>query len=144
MSCKHNSTKLNDSKYCYKLDIICIQEHRYTRSEDIKYPDIKNGRTLATLSAWKNSVNATVVGAGILIGQRALKSLNSIEKIQPRMMVATFNCSPRVTIISGYSPTNVSEETELIAFYDELSSLERSIPKHKVLVIGGDMNAQIG
>ena len=48
------------------------------------------------------------------------------------------------TIISCYSPANVSEEIELIAFLDELSSLVRSIPRHKVLVIGGDMNAQIG
>ena len=47
-------------------------------------------------------------------------------------------------IISCYSPTNVSEETELVTFYDELSSLVRSIPKHNMLVIGGDMNAQIG
>ena len=40
--------------------------------------------------------------------------------------------------------TNVSEETELVTFYNELSSLVRSIPKHNMLVIGGDMNAQIG
>ena len=80
----------------------------------------------------------------MLIRPRALKSLNSIEKIQPRMMVATFNGNPSATIISCYSPTNVSEETDLIAFYNELSSLVRSIPKHNVLVIGGDMNAQIG
>ena len=59
-------------------------------------------------------------------------------------MAATFNGNPRATIISCYSPTNVSEETELVTFYDELSSLVRSIPKHNVLVIGGDMNAQIG
>ena len=80
----------------------------------------------------------------MLIGTQALKSLNSIEKMHPRMMVATFNGNPRAKIISCYSPTNISEETELIAFYDELSSLVRSIPKHNVLVIGGDMNAQIG
>ena len=67
-----------------------------------------------------------------------------MERIQPRMMVATFNGNPRATIISCYSPTNVSEETELIAFYDELSSLVRSIPKRNTLVIGVDMNAQIG
>ena len=60
------------------------------------------------------------------------------------MMVATFNGNPSATIISCYSPTNISEELELIAFYDELSSLVRSIPKHNVLVIGRDMNAQIG
>ena len=59
------------------------------------------------------------------------------------MMAATFDSNPRATIISCYSPTNVSEETELVTFYDELSSLVRRIPKH-MLVIGGDMNAQIG
>ena len=57
------------------------------------------------------------------------------------MMAATFNGNPRATIISCYSPTNVSEETELVTFYDELSSLVCSIPKHNMLVIGGDMNA---
>ena len=128
----------------HKIDIICIQEHRYTHSEDIKYHETGNGWSLATVSAWKNSVNAAVGGVGLLIGPRALKMLNSVEKIQPRMMAATFNGNPRATIISCYSPTNVSEENELVAFYDELSSLVRSIPKHNMLVIGGDMNAQIG
>ena len=60
------------------------------------------------------------------------------------MRVATFNGNPRAAIISCYSPTNVSEETELVVFYDELCSLVRSIPKQNVLVIGEDMNAQIG
>ena len=59
-------------------------------------------------------------------------------------MVTTFNGNPSAIITSCYSPTNVCEETELIAFYDELSSLVRSIPKHNVLIIGRDMNAQIG
>ena len=99
---------------------------------------------LATVSAWKNSVNATVGGVGMLIGSRALKAFDSIQRIQPRMMAATFNGNPRATIICCYSPTNVSEETELVAFYDDLSSLAHSIPKHNVLFIGGDMSAQIG
>ena len=50
-------------------------------------------------------------------------------------MAATFNGNPRATIMSCYSLTNVSEETELVAFYEELSSLVRSIPKHNMLVI---------
>ena len=128
----------------HKIDIICIQEHRYTHTEDIKYHETGNGWSLVTVSAWKNSVNAAIGGVGLLIGPRALKTLNSIEEIQPRMMAATFNGNPRVTIISCYSPTNVSEETKLVTFYDELSSLVRSIPKHNMLVIDGDMNAQIG
>ena len=86
----------------------------------------------------------TIGGVGILIGPRTLKTLNSVERIKPRMMAATFNGNLRATIISCYSPTNVSEGTEHIAFYDELSSRVRSIPRHNVLVIGGDMNTQIG
>ena len=136
--------ELTASAVEHKIDIICIQEHRYTHTEDIKYHETGNGWMLVTVSAWKNSVNASVGGVGMLIGPRALKTLNSIERIQPRMMAATFNGNPKATIISCYSPTNVSEETELVTFYEELSSLVRSIPKHNLLVIGGDMNAQIG
>ena len=82
-------------------------------------------------------------GVSMLIGPQVLKSLNSIEKIHPRMMVATFNGNSRATIISCYSPTNVSEETEIIAFYDELSSFVCSIQKHNFLFIGRGINAQI-
>ena len=60
------------------------------------------------------------------------------------MTVATFNGNSSATIISCYNSTNVSEGTDLIVFYNELSSLVRTILKHNVLVIGGDMNAQIG
>ena len=45
----------------HKIDIICIQELRYTLTVDIKYHDTGNGWTLAT-------VNATVGGVGMLIG----------------------------------------------------------------------------
>ena len=58
-------------------------------------------------------------------------------------MVATFNGNPSTTIISCYSPSNVSDETDHIAFDNELSSLVCSISEH-VLIIGEDMNAQIG
>ena len=71
---------------------------------------------LVTVSAWKNTVNASVGGVGMLLGTRALKTLNSIERIQPRMMAATFNGNPKATIISCYSPTNVSEENEIVTF----------------------------
>ena len=133
--------ELTASARDHNIDIIYIQEHRYIHSEDIKYHDTGNGWTLATASAWKNSFNATIEGVGMLIGPRAL---NSTEKIQLRMIVATFNDNPCTTIISCYNPTNVSEETDLIAFNNELFSLVRSIPKHNGLAIGGDMNAQIG
>ena len=80
----------------------------------------------------------------MLLSSCALKPINSIEKIQPRMMVATFNGKPSSIIISCYSPTNTRDETNLITFYKELSSLVCCIPKHNDLIIGRGMNAQIG
>ena len=135
---------LTASAIDHNIDIICIQEHRYIHSEDIKYYDTGNWWTLVSAYARKNSVNAVMGGVGMLMGPRALQSLNSIEKIQPRMMVATFNDNSSAIIISCYSPIYVSEEMDLIALYNEVSSLVRNIMKHSVLVIGGHMNAQTG
>ena len=71
----------------------------------------------------------------------ALKSLNSIKRIQSRMMCASFNAKPCSAVISCYSPTNDSNETDIII--NVLSALVQHIPKHGVLFSGGDMNAQI-
>ena len=59
-------------------------------------------------------------------------------------MAATFSRNPAVTIISCYSPTNASNDEEKGQFYTELTELTRSIPKHNIILIGGDMNARIG
>ena len=80
----------------------------------------------------------------MLLSPTAMKSLNSIEKIQPRVIIATFNGNPATTIISCYSPTNMADEEDVSIFYQELSSLVRQIPKHNIIIIGGDMNSQIG
>ena len=56
------------------------------------------------------------------------------------MMLAMFNGNPSTTIISCYSPTNASDEMDLINFYSEVSSLVCSIPKHNVLIIGKNKN----
>ena len=78
----------------------------------------------------------------MLLKPRPLNSFNIIEKIQSRMMVATFNGKPSTTIISCYSPINASDEMDLITFYNKLSSLVSSISKHNILIIGEDMNTQ--
>ena len=46
--------ELTASAVEHKIDVICIQEHRYTHTEDIKYHETGNGWMLVTVSAWKN------------------------------------------------------------------------------------------
>ena len=131
--------ELKASVIDHNTDIECVQEHRYVHNEDIKYHDTDNGWKFVLASERKNSANTMIGGEGMFIGPQALKSHNSNEKIQLRMMVAMLNDNPSTTIISGYSPTNVNEEMNLVVFYNKLSSLV-----HCILIIGGDMNAQIG
>ena len=57
--------------------------------------------------------------------------------------MAAFNGNLNTTIISCYSPKNVSEELEIEQFYVELASLIRQSPKHIMLLIGSDLNAQL-
>ena len=60
----------------------------------------------------------TAKGAvGMLFSPHALKLLNSEEKTQPRIIRATFNGNPNTKIVSCYSPTNASDETDITTFY---------------------------
>ena len=49
-----------------------------------------------------------------------------------RIMIATFNVNPQTTIISCYSPTNISDETEVKKFYQELISVTKQVSKHNL------------
>ena len=93
----------------------------------------------------KNSINAVTGSVGIFLSPCAINSQNSKARIQTRMimMCASFNGDPCTTVISYYSPINASDEMDIITFYKELSSLIGYIPKHNILIIHGNMNAQI-
>ena len=85
--------ELTASALEHKIDIICIQEHRYTHTEDIKYHDTGNGWTLATVSAWKNSVNATVGGVGMFIETKSVKN-DEYENFVNAHLEAAAKCIP--------------------------------------------------
>ena len=124
--------------------VICLQEHRFIHDELVTKEHEYGDWKLITCSAWKNSMNASTGGIGMLISSHAYNALNSVEKISPRIMIATFNGNPQTTVISCYSPTNVSNEVEVERFYQELSSVTRQVPKHNILILGGDFNAHLG
>ena len=60
------------------------------------------------------------------LSQRAYTALSSVEKILPRIMIATFNGNAKTTILCCYSPTtNKSEITDVESFYLELSDITK-------------------
>ena len=64
-----------------------------------------------TLSAWTNSINAATGGIGMLVSSQAYNTIASVEIISPRKMIVNFQGNPNTSVISCYSPTNVSDET---------------------------------
>ena len=139
------ASELTASAFQHGIDVICVQEHRLNHEDlNLKFHEMGNGWTFISASAWKNSGNSTIGGVGMLLSPNAQKTLMNIEKISSRIVIASFNGNPHTTVISCYSPTNVCDEQEVDDFYNDLSSLVRTVPKHNVLILGGDLNAQLG
>ena len=74
------------------MDIICILEHGYYQSKlEIKYYSTGKGWIFASAFPLENFVNDVIGVVGLLLSSCALKSLNSIERIQLGIMCASFN-----------------------------------------------------
>ena len=81
----------------------------------------------------------------MLIGPRVLKSPNGLEKIQPRMMVATFNGNPSATIISCCNlPVLMKKLISLPSIMSYLPLFVASRNTTSSLLVEWIMNAQIG
>ena len=103
-----------------------------------------DGHSYMYVSDLKNPDNSTIGGIGMILSPHATKSLNNIEKITSRILVATFHGNSETTLISRYNPTNIADVQEFMDVYDDLSFLIRSVPKPNVVIICGDLNAQTG
>ena len=99
---------------------------------------------LISCSAWKNNINAAIGGIGILLNKLSYNTLANIDIVSKRIMIVNFNGNPQTFIIVCYSPTNVCDPTEIEFVYENLTFTTRQIPKHNVLIIAGDFNAQLG
>ena len=139
---KSNELVCNAQKF--NISVITIQEHRLVHEEPLKHHSLGENWLLITSSATQNTLNAAIGGAGILLNPHANLALESIENISERTMLATSNGNPKYTVISTYSPTNVTSEDTIQEYYSELTTLIHQVPKHNVLFLCGDMNAQVG
>ena len=80
-----------------------MQENKYYHIKlELKYHDTSNGWTFVSVSAWKNSVNVAIRDVGMLLCPHALRSQNNIERIQLRMMCASFRGNSCTKIIFCY------------------------------------------
>ena len=134
--------ELANSAFMHHNDIICLQEHRQHHTDSLRIENVQSHQ-LITASATKNSVNASVGGVGFLLSPRIQKSLLAVEKTNSRIVVLHVNGNPKLSVISCYSPTNVSSDEDKAAFYTALSKTISSVPPHNMLAVCGDFNAKL-
>ena len=139
-------TELDKLMCVQDIAVSCIQEHRYVHSA--KEPEIVSHNlghtTLFTGSAIRNEAGAAIHGVGICLNSRLLPLLIHIKKRDDRIIEACFKGNPKTTVISCYAPHNGLSDDIASAFYSKLDDVISAVPSHHMLLIGGDMNAQIG
>ena len=140
----HNMGELTEAASKFKIDVICVQEHRMVHDADIDYTKVSEKYTLVTSSATRNKSGAATGGIGLLMSHYTMKCLTEVKKHSDRIITASFTGNPATTIMCCYSPTNCSKEEDVIAFYKNLSDAMRDIPAHNMVLIGGDFNAKLG
>jgi len=139
----HKRIELEHNFEEYGIDILGIQEHRIVHEENLKY-EVLEGKTLVTVSAWRNDQGAATGGIGVLLSKRSMKSLKEVTSHSNRILLCTFHGNPATTVITVYGPTNTSDEETAEQFYNDLKCVLDSVPEHNVLTIIGDFNARVG
>ena len=102
------------------IDIIGIQEHRWTTTETISQFWSPNHEYLTIYSsADKNRVG----GIGLLVRKKHTASYRTAVKISDRLLVAHFEGNPMVAVTCtvAYAPTEVSDQTDKDTFYQDLN-----------------------
>ena len=74
-----------------------------------------------TYSEWRNNNNAAMGGIGILINNKAQKTLIRVEMVSERIIKDNFHGNLMKTITSYYRPTNICEIEDIDIFIKKLS-----------------------
>ncbi len=120
-----------------------VQEHRIIHDDPLKYEKVP-GYTIIAASAWRNDIMAATRGVGIVISNKAMKSLSGVTVRGNRNLIVNFTGNPRTSIIVTYSPTNASSEDEIDQYYEDLRGCIDSISTHNFLMLLRDFNARLG
>lgn len=80
-----------------------------------------------------------------MLTKNAKKSLIKWKPINERMMYARcYTSTLKISLIVVYAPTNESTEEAKEAFIEQLQETISGIPKHDILLVIGDFNANVG
>jgi len=111
------------------IEVICVKEHRFNHPDiKLKYHDIGKDFYLSIRMEELCQLLCNYWCVSMLLSPATIRALNSIKEIEPKILIANFNGYSTKTIISCYSPTNVSDIEDVENLKESLSSLVRLAP----------------
>ncbi|MGL5799640.1 MAG: endonuclease/exonuclease/phosphatase family protein, partial [Plesiomonas sp.] len=138
-----------------KLDVCCISETRLgaVPRMELTAPYILNEYWIRC-SSDQPATTAGMSGVGVALGARAEASLLDWIPVNSRLCAVRLEGYTKVNarrqakrclfVISAYAPTNCSSDSVKDTFYSQLRSLITKSRSSDIVVIAGDLNAQVG
>ena len=130
------------------IEFFGLQEHRLVhkegRMQEINTNKTEMGQTLYTASAWRNPSSAATSGVGLVLGTTAQKLLLAVERVSKRIIKASFQGNPALTVIVAYTPTEGDGDENKVNFYRNFRKSLESVAQHNFLAVLGDFNARLG
>ena len=138
------------------IDICCVSETRIQDPSNITMltaPDLSRKFFLRT-SGDAEARAAGKYGVGIVLNNRAQAALLDWIPVSSRLCAVRLQGSIKVNkknsrkrclfVISAYAPTNCSSDSSKDEFYDQLFTSIQSAKSSDIVVLAGDLNAQVG
>ncbi|XP_026047154.1 craniofacial development protein 2-like [Astatotilapia calliptera] len=120
----------------YRMDILGISEMRWAGSGKM----VSDGKMVL----YSGHAQDHARGVGFILSRRATTSLLAWKPISDRLTLARFQARHvKVTILQVYAPTEEADDTDKDGFYAMLRDAIDNSPRHDLLIVGGDFNAQI-
>ncbi|XP_072036972.1 craniofacial development protein 2-like [Amphiura filiformis] len=123
------------------VDIVGVQEHRLITSSptDELWSDDKNWVLI-----YSSATDQRQGGVGLLMSRHIHRCLQSVQTINQRILTASFNGNPQLTVTIIYAPTESATSGEKDSFYNPLEDHLEKVKRHNIHLVIGDFNARIG
>ncbi|XP_060881722.1 craniofacial development protein 2-like [Metopolophium dirhodum] len=120
----------------YRLDIIAIQEVRWTGEGSLK---------IGNWTVFHSGGDEHQGGVSFIVNDKILHRVKKFKAVNDRICHMELECRWfNVILINGYAPTEDKEDEVKDIFYENLENECDRIPTNKVKILLGDFNAKIG
>ena len=141
--------KLVGSCELFNIGVSAIQEHWWNAVGDFSnaallYENLGKDWRLILSVAVRNTIGASQGGVGFILNDQAWKSLTKAQITSSGICALEFQGNPKTAIPSCYSPTNMSPQSEVESFYNNLNRFIETAPPYNFLIICRDLNMRRG